>query len=334
MEDNHIWNRISRKISKESTQEDEVLFNGWVNSDKRHFRVYKMLTEIWNYHPVQTHDSSAIYKQYKQRLENYNHFNSTKRGISYWYRIAAVLVLVVGLSFFFGYYFNNKQKISLVYQEVSVPKGSRTAILLPDSSKVWISNNSIIKFPSQFSRDSRELFLSGEAYFEVTHDKEKPFIVNIGENRIKVLGTKFSVNAYPEDDQVIASLIEGEILFQVRNDESDEYKSVELRAGHGIVYDKKEQKLSDHLIEHDFHSYWDRGVYTFKNESFESLSKKIFRIYNVKIIFLDEYLKSKTYSGSFSMDDNIFTFMEFIKSTSVEPIAYSYRDNEISVRLK
>ncbi len=331
MEQNNIWNTITRKIANEDLKGEEDSLKSWLEEDERNTGTYNRLKEIWNYNPNPLYDSSKVYKKYKSRIDNYQRVH--KRRVFYnIFRIAAVLIFAVSLIYSLNSYFAPTKDRKITYNEIFVPKGSRTSITLPDNSKVWISNNSSLKYPTQFVPGSRELFLSGEAYFEVEHNPENPFIVNIGKDRIKVLGTKFAVTAYPGDNQISTDLLEGSILFDIKK--GNEYKSVEVRSGFGLVYNKTVGNIVEHKIVDGFYNYWKNGIYDFKNESFESLSRKIERIYNVEIVFVDEYLKSKTYSGSFSVNDNIFTFMEAIKKTSVNSIEYTYRDDKIYVKLK
>ncbi len=331
MEQNKIWNTITRKIANEDIEGQEDSLKSWLEEDERNTGMYNRLKEIWDYKPNPLYDSSKVYKKYRSRIDNYQKVQ--KRKVVYYIsRIAAVLIFAISIIYSLTGYLNSIKEIEITYNEIAVPKGSRTSVILPDSSKVWISNNSALKYPGQFVSGSRELFLSGEAYFEVKHDPESPFIVNIGNERIKVLGTKFAVTAYPGDNQISTDLLEGSILFDIKK--GNEYKSVEVRSGFGLVYNKTVGNIVEHKIVDGFYNYWKNGIYDFKNESFESLSRKIERIYNVEIVFVDEYLKSKTYSGSFSVNDNIFTFMEAIKKTSVNSIEYTYRDDKIYVKLK
>lgn len=335
MKNNDIWSSISRKIANEGSEQDDRYVNEWLNSDPLNANVYKRLVEIWNYRPHQTHDSSRIYARYQNRRRGYKLKNNTTRVVFYTSRIAAIFLLIASLTILVDNYLNHrKESTNSMSQVVSVPRGSRTSIILSDSSKVWISNNTTLKYPSQFAADTREVYLSGGAYFEVSPNKKRPFIVNMGKNRIKVLGTKFSVLAYPDDNHISADLLKGKILFDIKSGKENTYKSVELKPGFGLVFDKTENKITEHKIEDKFYEYWQKGVYSFRNETFGDLSKKIFQIYNVKIVFLDEYLKSKTYSGSLSVNDNILTFMESIKRTSIDPIKYTYQDDMIFVKLE
>jgi ferric-dicitrate binding protein FerR (iron transport regulator) len=228
---------------------------------------------------------------------------------------------------------NTKPEQVVTWQEVVVPRGNRMKLILPDKSSVWLNNETRFKYASDYSSGNREVELSGEAYFDIQHDTEHPFVVKIGDQRIKVLGTKFSVNAYPEDRLIETSLITGTVEFDSHLKVNGNSKFL-IEPGYSLFYDKQSNSVTSQRIQSSYYQYWERGVYAFKDESFESLAVKIKRIFNVEIIFKDEYLKKKTYTGTININDNIFLFMEAIRRTSVEPIEYHYNKNIINVKLK
>lgn len=335
MENEKIWEKISRHLASEGDSKLEEEINLWKESDKRNQNIYKILLEVWNHNPLQHHDSAAIHRKLRNRIDQYNRDSHARRFIYYGLRISAIVIVLFSISILVQKYVIPEDSPQISYNEIFVPKGNRTSIVLPDSTKVWISNGTKLKYPYQFSGASRELYLSGEAYFEVTHNEKKPFIVNIGENRIQVLGTKFSVTAYPDDDVVKADLISGKIQFDVHSQgTADHFESFVVKPGHSIAYNKKANAIAESEIQDGFYDYWLKGVYTFRNENLESLARKVKRIYNIDIVFEDEYLRSKRYNGSFSVDDNIFTFIEAIKQTSVEPIEYRSEMNKLYIKLK
>ncbi len=335
MNEDKIWQNIARKFAGEPVNDN--LIENWVKEKKVNKTVLDVLTSVWGHLPMhQTEEFPSIYSRLKKRKSDYKYNqNTSSRFIYYTLRVAAILFFLVGTAIIFYNLGGTREDSEMVYQEVYVPKGSRSSFLLPDSSKVWLANNSKIKYPSAFDKNQREIELTGEAYFEVTHNARRPFIVNVGENRIRVLGTKFSVTAYPEDNTVRAELISGKIMFDVASGRgSRSLKSYEVKPSHGIIYEKESGKVLNISISEDFYNYWQNGVYKFNNETLISLVKKIDRIYNARIVIEDEYLKTKRFSGDISINDNIFTFLEAIKRTSLEPIEYAYDERNIYIKLK
>ena len=334
MNEDKIWNSIARKLADEATDEEKLLVEKWQEGEERNRTIHKILFQMWNSKTVPFINSSSIYERFKKRRVSYEQKqNFSTRFLYYALRISAILFLLVTTTLLVNKYLLFDKEVS--YQEVYVPKGSRSSLLLPDGSKVWLSNNSKIKYPSEFDGNVRELNLSGEAYFEVEHEKDRPFFVHIGQNRIRVLGTKFSVTAYPDDEIMRTELISGKIMFDINTGKgADSFVSYEVKPSHSLVLNKTSGKLFESKIPEGFYNYWQKGVYVFNNESLESLAKKIDRIYNVQIVFKDDVLRTRKFSGTISIGDNIFTFMEAIKRTSVMPIEYKYKKNKIFIERK
>lgn len=334
MDQEKIWSHISRKISGEATEEDVQEVEKWLAEEPSNRKVYQRLIEAWRNNPPTSADTSSLFESLKRRIVVYErkHVPLMAR-IHPLLKVAAILAIIL-LSNFLVYQYNHKSEpVAITWQEIVVPRGNRMKITLPDNSSVWLNNETRLRYASDFSAGNRSVELSGEAYFDVHHDKSHPFIVKVGEQRIKVLGTKFSVNAYPEDRIIETSLISGSVEFDCNREVNGKSKYL-LEPGNSLFYDKINNSVSSEKIQSSYYEYWENGVYAFREESFESLSVKIKRIFNVEIVFKDEYLKKKTYTGTISINDNVFLFMEAIRRTSVEPIEYEYNKNIINVKLK
>ncbi len=223
-----------------------------------------------------------------------------------------------------GNFVNNwRPEETVAKNEISVPPGNRTSVVLPDSTKVWITNGTTLCYPDKFDSEVREVVLEGEAYFEVTHDEEQPFYVILGEHRVRVFGTKFAVVAYPDDSVIRTDLISGAVTLDIKQaSNSTQYQSYTVKPSHNLIYYKETGKVTEAKISAGFYSYWQNGIYEFTDEKFERLVQKIERIYNVKVVFEDESLKNKTFTGTFKVDDNIYTLMEVFQKASGTPFEY------------
>lgn len=224
---------------------------------------------------------------------------------------------------------------SIVRNEIYVPNGSKTSVILPDGSKVWLSNGTKFIYPPKFEGQNRTVELEGEGFFDVTHDKTHPFIVKLGQNRIKVLGTKFAIVAYSNDKLIKADLISGQIQFDINEKiQTGNSHSYLMTPSQSLVFDKSSGEVTKSKIADNFYDYWQNGIYQFKDESFEELAKKIERIYNVRVTFEDETLKRRLFSGSLSINDNIFTLMEVFGRATKEPFTYEHEGNHIHIKRK
>ncbi len=333
MEKQSIWVHLSRKFFGEITETSEKEIKEWLGTDKKNKTLYKYLEEVQNFRPENAQEHPEIYRKVQQRIRLF-HQRSTrlsiyKRAIS----TAAIFILVVSLAFFAFHYFRATDTPELVLNEIKVPKGNRTSITLSDGTKVWIGNGSKLIYPSNFSKDKREVEILGEGYFEVKHDSNRPFVVCAGTEKIKVLGTKFSVHAYPEDRYLETSLIDGKIRF-VTSRSIDGEREHDMVPGDQITYLIDENKIVSTKINTEITKYWFDGVYEFNDETLGSLASKIDRFYNLTLIFEDNVLREKSFTGTIRMDDNIFTFLEAIKRTSTVPLDYNLEGNNIYITNK
>ena len=165
--------------------------------------------------------------------------------------------------------------------QVIIPYGKRSEIILADGTKIWLNAGSTLSYPVRFTGNSREVYLSGEAFFEVSSDRSKPFYVITGDLRIKVTGTRFNVTSYNDDIVTQAVLVEGRIeaaknrLFG---------RSVELSPGERIVYDRKENKMKKDKVDTELYTSWVNGYLILENEPVEEIFKKLERYYDKKIV--------------------------------------------------
>jgi ferric-dicitrate binding protein FerR (iron transport regulator) len=300
----------------------------WITRNEENKDEYIRYKNLW---AIMQYGDEISEKQIEDGLVKIkkNSRQSTRLRIRNFLRYAAFLVMVLLGGYIAGTY-NTDSHVAM--NQVFVPKGSRTSLVLPDGTKVWLSNGTKLIYPENFGGKTRDVELEGEGFFDVTHDKEHPFIVNIGENRIKVFGTRFAVVAYSQDNIVKAELVSGKIQFDINK--GNESLSYMMKPSQSLIFDKVSGKLSESKISNSFYNYWLNGVYEFKDETFKNLAKRIEQIYNIQIIFKEESLKNRLFTGSLSIDDNIYTMMEVFRRASGEPFAYTHEGNRIFIEGK
>lgn len=156
-------------------------------------------------------------QNFEQLCDTLNFYSSRKhsffRKISVW-RSVAIWTLLIGCSitFFYLYHSSSPEVLTPSYCQIEVPQGASSKLLLPDSTIVFLNGGTVLKYDvSLQQRTDRKVFLSGEAYFKVSRNMLKPFIVHTGELNIKVLGTTFNVASYPDDAEIKVSLVEGSV---------------------------------------------------------------------------------------------------------------------------
>lgn len=232
-------------------------------------------------------------------------------------KVAAVVAVTVAC----GLYFHLADKKELLSAEntISVPMGQRVNLKLPDGTSVWLNACSEIVYPAVFSGKKREVKLNGEAYFEVTHHAESPFVVRTEKCSIEVLGTKFNVEAYSGSDNFSAALMEGSVKV---TDNVSSSSPVLLKPDQEVRL--KDGRLSVSSI-HDYdHFRWREGLVCFKDMNFNELMKRFEKCYGIRIFVENEYLAGYTCSGKFRISDGVDNALRILQRDA----GYTFERNE------
>ncbi|RZK56168.1 MAG: FecR family protein [Pedobacter sp.] len=194
------------------------------------------------------------------------------------------------------------------------PRGGQYRVVLPDGTVAWLNADSELKYPSAFKDDMRQVELKGEAYFEVTSypDKKWPFIVKSIDQQVQVLGTKFNISAYDDDDFVKTSLIEGKV--KVLNENSQ--KTVFLKPGQEAALDRNSNNMTVYASDVEQSIAWKEGLFIFNNENLYVAMNKIARWYDVEIVYKGD-LKDKSLWGTASRNEKLETLLKTLQATRV-----------------
>ena len=195
---------------------------------------------------------------------------------------------------------------------IIIPYGKRSAITLADGTHIWLNSGSQISYPVAFKGDTREVYLSGEAYFDVNSDTKKPFIVVTRDIRIRVTGTSFNVSSYSADDYTQTVLVKGEVKI-IQN--TVLAKSMEMKPGERVIFRKSGESFSKDRVDVAMYSSWINGFLIFDNELTTEIFKKLERIYNQRII-ADPGLSTITFSGKLDLQEDIKDVLDNIAFAS------------------
>ena len=222
-----------------------------------------------------------------------------------------------------GVYFYMSRNLSGAPLIVTVERGQKANITLPDGSKVWLNSESKLTYSPNFNVKSRELQLDGEAYFEVAHNPDKPFIVSCNDISVEALGTAFGVKAYSEDNMISSILMRGKVRVTTPDGEAV------LLPNDRISYDKTTRKknLSSVTNATDF-TGWIHNELRFENESLGDIAKTIERIYNVEVKFASENLKKQRYTGTIN-NNSLENVLNIISLTS--PVAFQINNQQVTL---
>lgn len=240
-----------------------------------------------------------------------------------WTRYAAAVVLILSLSGLAVWYFDDTYQGK--WQTVATADGEVIEVVLPDSSHVWLNENSVLEYPEQFTDECRRLKLCGEAYFEVTKDRHKPFIVSGESMDIQVLGTKFNFKNAPGCRIVEASLLEGEIRAEGKHDEG----AITLSPGQKVELNKGTGQMK--VLETDamLDAVWHSDMVRLVNADIVKIAGLLEEIYDVKIILSPDMEKISTYSGELKKKSTVTGMLELLRHTL--HIKYKERNNVIFI---
>lgn len=217
----------------------------------------------------------------------------------------------------------------VVYNTLTVPYGKQFELVLSDGTKVNLNSGSSIKYPVQFAaNENREVSLNGEAYFDVAKNPENPFIVNANELKVRVLGTKFNLSAYPEESTISTVLVEGLVGLYDDNHYNSETATL-ITPGFKGSYNESDRTILKEKVDTRIYTSWINGQLIFRNIPFKNIIKKLERNYNVQITNNNTVLNEQFFNANFDAHEEISTILNtFQKSFDFN---YTIHQNQISI---
>ncbi|MDO6819834.1 FecR family protein [Zobellia sp. 1_MG-2023] len=296
-------------------------------SEKRKQEVIKWLLKNperqEQYHKIKAKHVAKLLRESQKATKNSRFTLSIFQYIGY----AAVLTILFSLAFL---YKPTKDSIkieqpSLLMSTTSV--GENKTIELSDGTVIMLNSNTSISYPSIFSTNNREVVLQGEAFFDVTHDANRPFIVKTdGGMKIHVLGTSFNVKSYPEDSHMETTLVSG----KVRVVEEKDNKTVFLNPSQRATYIKKEDKIIIDKVDTEVFTAWREGKLVYDETPIREVISDLKRKYHISIAVASPTIMNYKYTGTF---DNL-TIEEILDLFEVSsPINYKLTQNKITLHM-
>ena len=211
------------------------------------------------------------------------------------------------------------------YNEVLVPRGATYTLVLADGTEVFLNAETRMRFPDRFTGGTREIFLDGEAFFDVRRDERHPFVVRAGDVSVRVLGTTFNVRAYA-DANTSATLVSGSVRFTSEGD------SVVLRPGQQCELNAMNRRLS--VREADVMSVlaWKDGDFVFRNEPLENVMEEVARWYDVDVVYASDELRTRKVYLYMDRPDTVEDMLEQL--TLLGGVDYEIMDNRITLKEK
>ena len=210
------------------------------------------------------------------------------------------------------YISEKKQDNELVYYETTAVSDAKTKIMLPDSSIVWLNANASLRYPREFTEKTRKVSISGEAFFVVHKNKEKPFIVQTDGIRIQVLGTSFNVIDEAKSDKIEVTLLTGKIAIFNDANLSDKADQI-LLPGEHVTFTKSGKKLVMSRIRPENATSWVTGKFIFRDNSLEEIAQELQRAFHIKIHIENESLKKQTYNAEFTDKETLEEILSILQ---------------------
>lgn len=202
-----------------------------------------------------------------------------------------------------------------VINKLIIPRGGEYQLTLADGTKVWLNSETRLQYPTRFTGSKREVILSGEAFFEVTKDPGKPFIVKVEHMDVKVFGTSFNVKAYPDEKGTETTLVEGKV--QLTTD-LPEYKTKEvfLAPGENVNMSATSSSFTKKKVDANIYTSWINGEFVFQNDNLEEVLTRLSRWYDFQFSFARPELKHFHFTGTLKRHEDISQIIDHIEYTS------------------
>lgn len=307
----------------ENGEKGNATLKSWTEEQTDNKRLHELLSRIETSSRISEYADSVrdnIRVQLNTRIDK-----STLR--LRWLKLSAAAAAILVLISISGYVSYNegykKQNCQLITLEN--PLGMKSSVVLPDGSKVTLNAGSRLSYPSAFIGKERKVDIKGEAYFEVTHDTGHPFIVNTDGIQVRVLGTKFNVKAYEDENNIEVTLTEGSVLVGVNNSKL----SLQLEPAQQVRFNKIRKNLLKLDVNLNNYTTWKDGKFYFNGITFANIARQLERKFNVHIQIDSEKLKNTVFTGDFVRGENLEQILRII--TMDKRIKYQIEGDQVYI---
>lgn len=314
----NIVNEIIRKyLSTRHPAATEKMVQQWIIKDKGSKEKEQASLEFWDELNCET--DSKTYEALDRVNSRIGFSQKPKKAIPLYRKLGRVAAILLPLLIIAGGYAYYKfDQINMI--EIYVAYGEEKHLFLPDSSEIWINAGTTVKYPKEFGKDKRTVQLDGEAYFSVRKDASKPFIVNAKNMSVKVLGTKFNVKAYSNDEHITTTLTSGKVEVITKD------QSKILNPSEQLSFNRKTTQMDVNQIPNKETSAWLNGQLIFTENSLSEIFKTLERKFNVTIkaelpqsekLYTIKFLKEDSLHDILSVLQDLADFKFEIKNNTV-----------------
>lgn len=323
------WEAISAKLKNVAGDEETRQIQEWLDLSQENPKILSEILNTWAitrgkpefYQPDMTYNWNKLIDKISQRSERRN-------STSIYLKIAAAAAVLV-MVFLAGFALSESmkaEKLTVYYSRVVAPKGNKTQVVLPDSSKVWLNSGAELWYPSNYSADNREVWMKGECFFEVRKDPDHPLVVHGTKLQVKVFGTSFNLKEDDTKDVANISLISGKVKVL---DLQDKFVS-DLIPGEQLVFRNGVGKVqvADNI---EALTSWVNNILIFNNQPFGEVVSYLNGWYGVNIRY-DHALYSRHKYTFRVKTESLREVLELI--TIITPISYDIEGDQVTIKYK
>lgn len=305
---------INKYLTGQCSEEELVEVNAWMKESEENARQLFRMEEIYHLGKFNQYADrkqmaraeKQLYKKLDEEKRKQNKILRMHRWMKYAAMIAVILVIGGGSGYWLYQNGNNQHMMVAVANEGIVKE-----IILPDGTKVWLNNSATLKYPREFSEKARNVYLDGEAYFEVTKNRHKPFTVQSDAMRVRVLGTTFNFKCDKNYQIAEVTLIEGEIEVKGNKEEGQ----IILAPGQRAELNKNNGRLTVKQVNAKMDAVWHDNLIPFQKADIFTISKALERFYDIKIILSPDMRADKTYSGVLKKKSTIESVLKSLQNS-------------------
>ncbi|GAB7087849.1 FecR family protein [Marinifilum fragile] len=222
---------------------------------------------------------------------------------------------------------SNKANELISYNSLVVPRGGEFQLELEDGTKVWVNSETRLRYPTKFPNGERVVLLEGEAYFEVSKDKNRPFIVKTQGIDVRVLGTQFNISSYADDKAIQTTLVEGSVAVM---DSKNPGTNLILDPGYQAVFSKGDRELENKKVNVDLYTSWKDGKFVFEQSSLYDIMNKVSRWYDVKVFYQNNTAGDINFTGTLKRYESLDRLLGMLEKTN--EVKFFFKDNTIIVQ--
>ena len=319
---------LEKFFKKEASSEERRILIEWIRKPGIRNEFNLLCEQMWKEAAVEIDKTveEEMWNHLQRNLDEPKILSPKKRR---WqpiiYKVAATILLPVclGLATYFGV--EHMNKVSQDPFMVAVDYGQKANLTLPDGTKVWLNSATHLSYDAEYNKSDRKIYLDGEAYFEVTKNRHKPFTVESDAMRVRVLGTTFNFKCDKRCRIAEATLIEGEIEVKGNKDEGQ----IVLAPGQRAELNRNSGRLTVKQVDAKLDAVWRDNLIPFNKANIFTITKALERFYDVKIILSPDIRSDKTYSGVLKKKSTIESVLKSLQNSI--PIEYKIVGNNIFI---